>query len=92
MGAVTGATGGLAGVSGRHLLQVSPAPTTTQVTDAATGAANTVVSSLGSLMQTLELEPAPSSRHLLQATPAPTTGDAALVNSVGALPAFGTLP
>ena len=92
-GAVTSATGGLAGISGRHLLQTSPPPpVTTQLTSAATDAGNTVVSSVQSLLETLELEPQPepASRHLLQATPPPVTGDAALVNTVGAPPVLGT--
>ena len=57
---VTGITGGLVGISGRHLLQSPPPPMTTQLTGAATDGANTVVNGLGSLLQTLELVPQPT--------------------------------
>ena len=89
MSDVTGVTGGLTGISGRHLLQSPPPPVTTQLTSAATDGANTVVNGVEGVLQTLELVPQPASRHLLQATPPPFTGDAALVNTVGTPPVFG---
>ena len=85
MGDVTAVTGGLAGISGRHLLQGRPPPVTTQLTGAAADGANTVVDGLGSVLQTLELEPQPSTRHVLQATSAPATRDAQLVDTVSSL-------
>ena len=89
MSDVTGITGSLAGISGRHLLQSPPPPVTTQLTSAATNGANTVVNGVERVLQTLELVPQPVSRHLLHATPSPLT-DAALVNTVGASPVLST--
>ena len=83
VGATTGTTGGLTGISGRHLLQsTTPAPVTTQVTNAVTDAGNMGVSGASQGLQTLELVPESKTRHLLQATPAPETGIAQLVNTV----------
>ena len=87
MGATTGTTGGLTGISGRHLLQsTTPAPVTTQLINAATEAGNIGLGGVEQVAGTLELVPqAKTTRHLLQATPAPETGIAQLVNTVSSL-------
>ena len=64
VGATTGTTGGLTGISGRHLLQsLTPAPVTTQLTNAVTDAGNIGVGGVEQVADTLELvSPPPAMR------------------------------
>ena len=59
LSAVTGITGGLTGISGRHLLQSPPSPVTDQLLGAVTDAGNTVVTGVNAALTTLELVPPP---------------------------------
>ena len=85
MNDATGLTAALTGIGGRHLLQGPPPPVTDQPVTALTDAGNAVVGAGTGLLSTLEVVPPPPARHLLQETPPPLTGDAALLNTVGAV-------